>query len=49
MSEYKKGQAYNLLRYYIKTAWENAGLNWDNDNDAEIEELINLLMEENKK
>lgn len=31
------GTATTLLTYYMKTAWEAAGLSWDSDNDSEVE------------
>jgi hypothetical protein len=33
-------KANYLLRYYLRTIWEKAGLKWDSDNDAEVDEII---------
>lgn len=41
----RRERAERLLRHYLKLAWEKAGLRWDGDNDAEVRELVELLME----
>ncbi len=28
------------LNFYIKKAWEAAGLNWDGDNDGEVNAIV---------
>lgn len=35
--------AKRLLVYYFRLALENAGVNWHDDNRAEVEEIVDLL------
>ena len=37
------GTATDLLTYYLRTAWEAAGLSWDRDNDTEIGAIIEAI------
>jgi hypothetical protein len=39
-----RDRAAQLLRFYIRHAWEAAGKRWDGDNDAEIEVLVDALI-----
>lgn len=41
----KQDRAASLLSGYFKLVFERAGLQWNGDNQAEIEDLINLLWE----
>jgi hypothetical protein len=45
-----KSRAYHTLKHYIKLAWDNANLKWDNDNDTEVmgivEDIIQAASEE---
>lgn len=36
-------EAKHLLNYYMKKAWENAGLKWDNDNSVEVDGIIDAI------
>lgn len=38
-----KARAIMLLTHYFKTVFEQAGLKFDNDNEAEIAEIINCI------
>lgn len=40
----KRESAKKLLRHYFRMVWQKAGLTWDADNDAEINDLADLLM-----
>ena len=37
------GTATDLLTYYLRTAWEAAGLSWDRDNDTEVGAIIEAI------
>lgn len=34
-----------LLAFYMRRAWEGAGLGWDSDNEAEMESLADAIAE----
>lgn len=36
-------RAEQLLRYYLRTVWEAAGMSWDEDNDAEVGGIVDAL------
>ncbi len=40
-----RDEAIHLLQHYFRTVWLKAGLKWDGDNNAEIEALVDALME----
>jgi hypothetical protein len=40
-----KARAIMLLTHYFKTVFEQAGLKFDNDNEAEIAEIINCIFD----
>ena len=42
----RKGIAKRLLTHYFQTAFQGAGLRWDNDNRVEVEEIIDLIFAE---
>jgi hypothetical protein len=42
------GTATHLLIHYMRTAWEAAGLNWDSDNDSEVEQLVEAIVNASK-
>jgi Mg2+ and Co2+ transporter CorA len=44
----KEGTATDLLTYYFKTLFKSSGLEWNSDNDAEIEALIEAIIESSK-
>lgn len=41
--ELDKELAIKLLTHYLRTAWLQTGLKWNEDNDAEIETIIDCL------
>ncbi len=41
--------AKRLLTHYFRMVWEKAGLKWDSDNDAEVEDIIDYLADGIKK
>ncbi len=45
----KKDKAINHLRWYFKTLFIKAGFCWDEYNDADIECLINLIIDAAKE
>ncbi len=38
------GRATHLLQFYMQQAYEAAGLQWGSDNDAEIEDLVECIV-----
>lgn len=38
-----KDKVAELLAFYMRRAWEAAGLGWDSDNEAEIYELAETI------
>lgn len=38
-------RAVHLMIHYMSQVYQKAGLQWDTDNDAEIRELVELMME----
>ena len=40
-----KARAIMLLTHYFRTTFEQAGLKFDNDNEAEIAEIINCIFD----
>lgn len=36
--------AKRILNYYIRKAWEAAGLRWDSDNEAEINAIVDEIV-----
>lgn len=42
------GTATSLLSYYMKTAFEAAGLNWSSDNDSEVEQMVEAIINASK-
>lgn len=44
----KKGTATDLLVYYMKTLFTASGLNWNDDNEAEITNLVEAIIEASK-
>jgi hypothetical protein len=43
MSQTASDAAADLLIFYIRCAWEAAGLGWEPDNSAEIRNLVDRL------
>jgi hypothetical protein len=37
-------RAKRLLRHYIRMVWQAAGLVWDSDNDAEVDDIVDCLI-----
>ncbi len=37
--------AKSTLRYYLKTVWEQTGLKWTSDNDAEVDDILQAVFE----
>jgi hypothetical protein len=46
MEGHKSNQAKRTLQHYFRMIAKNAGVHWDSDNDAEVEEIIDNLMSE---
>lgn len=42
----RRDDANRVLKYYIRTAWEAAGLKWNINSDIEIEDLITDIIDE---
>jgi hypothetical protein len=40
-----KEKAKDLIAFYFKTTFEAAGLEWTNDNNADMSCLVDLLLE----
>lgn len=38
------GQAAHLLKYYLRMIAVKAGVNWDSDNDAEVDAIVEGLL-----
>jgi hypothetical protein len=38
--------AKKTLKFYIKTLWEKAGMNWSSDNDAEFDGIFESISNE---
>lgn len=45
----RKGTAISLLCHYLKQVYESAGMNWDDDNQQEVEQLIDAIVNEATK
>ena len=45
----EQAAAARLLKSYLKAAFQAAGLKWDSDNDAEIEALVECLIDASTK
>lgn len=43
-----KQEAKHLLTYYFRLIAKRAGVNWNSDNDAEIEQIIDAIFDEIK-
>lgn len=41
----KISKAKRLLRHYIQTSFEGSGLQWDNDNVSEVDEIVDLIID----
>jgi len=39
-----KDRAVKVLTHYFRTAFAGAGLKWDADNEAEVEDIVNDLL-----
>jgi len=39
-------QATKLLTYYFRLIAQKAGVNWDSDNNAEVEQIIEAIFDE---
>lgn len=40
-----RSKVQKLLSFYLRKAWENVGLTWDQDNETEIEEIVEAFAE----
>ena len=38
------GQAAHLLSYYLRMIARQAGVNWDSDNDAEVDAIVECIL-----
>lgn len=38
------GQAAHLLKYYLRMIAVKAGVNWDSDNDAEVDAIVECIL-----
>ena len=47
MSEFlqKRKRAVRLLAYYLSSTRVAAGLSWDGDNDAEVDEIVGAIID----
>jgi hypothetical protein len=43
--ENKKKRVKKLLVNYFQQSFEKSGLQWDNDNTVEVEEIIDLILD----
>jgi len=41
----KKRKALKLMQYYFRLIAKEAGVNWDRDNDAEIEAMLDYIID----
>lgn len=41
----KKEAAKMRIRYYFRLIAKESGINWDWDNDAEVESIVDLIIE----
>jgi hypothetical protein len=39
----RRGYAERVLRHYLRTVWQRAGLQWDTDNDAEVGSVVDAF------
>jgi hypothetical protein len=39
-------RAEDLLVWYIRHAWEAAGIDWESDNDAEVRSIVDAILED---
>lgn len=37
-------RAFRLLRHYLANLWAQAGVQWSSDNDAELQDLVQSLI-----
>lgn len=45
----KREEAKRMITYYFRLIAKNAGVNWDSDNDAEIEAAVDLIIDASKE
>ena len=45
----KREEAKRMLKFYLRMIAENTGINWDSDNDAEIEKAVDLIIDASKE
>lgn len=45
----KREEAKRMFRYYFRLIAKQSGINWDSDNEAEIDYAIDLLIEASKE
>lgn len=45
----RKDRAKSNLVWYIEKVWRAAGLNWDSDNVAEVEEIVEAILDAAKE
>lgn len=46
---YKREEAKRTLKFYFRLLAEKSGMNWDSDNDAEIEASVDLIIDAAKE
>lgn len=46
---YKREEAKRYFLYYFRLLAEKSGMNWDSDNDAEIEAAVDLIIDAAKE
>lgn len=46
---YKREEAKRYFLYYFRLIAEKSGMNWDSDNDAEIETAVDLIIDAAKE
>lgn len=45
----KREESKRYLKHYFRLLAEKAGVNWDSDNDAEIESAVDLIIDAAKE
>lgn len=43
------GQAAHLLKFYLRMVARSAGVNWDSDNDAEVDAIVECILNAARK
>ena len=49
MEPTKRLEAKRMMEHYMRTVWESAGLKWDYDNSAEMQIIIDYIVDAAKE